>query len=101
MSTPLHVLLLPDASLEGDIADGKADPSVCHKLASWPADLARGLSCCVFKGQLAPWTTNMGLDRLHLIEKFLPQWLHWIGKKDRVGSRHGQVFETDPRIGQL
>ena len=37
------MLLLPDAGLEGDIEDGEADPSVCHKLASWPDDLARGL----------------------------------------------------------
>ena len=32
MSTPLHVLLKVDPSLEGDVADDKADPSVCHQL---------------------------------------------------------------------
>ena len=29
MSTPLHVLLKDDPSIEGDVADDKADPSVC------------------------------------------------------------------------
>ena len=29
---PLHVLLKVDPSLEGDVADDKADPSVCHQL---------------------------------------------------------------------
>ena len=29
MSTPLYVLLKADPCLEGDVADGKADPSVC------------------------------------------------------------------------
>ena len=32
MSIPLHVLLKADPHLEGDIADGKADPSECHQL---------------------------------------------------------------------
>ena len=32
MSTPLHVLLKDDPCLEGDVADGKAGPSVCHQL---------------------------------------------------------------------
>ena len=32
MSTPLHVLLKADRSLEGDVADDKADPSACHQL---------------------------------------------------------------------
>ena len=32
MSTPLHVLLKADPSLEGDVADDKADPSACHQL---------------------------------------------------------------------
>ena len=29
MSTPLHVLLKADPFFEGDVADDKADPSVC------------------------------------------------------------------------
>ena len=32
MSTPLHVLLKADPRLEGDVADDKADPSVCIQL---------------------------------------------------------------------
>ena len=32
MSTPLHVLLKADPSLEGDVADDKVDPSACHQL---------------------------------------------------------------------
>ena len=33
MSTPFHVLLIADPSLEGDVADDKADPSACHQLS--------------------------------------------------------------------
>ena len=32
LSTPLHVLLKADPRLEGDVADDKADPSVCLQL---------------------------------------------------------------------
>ena len=32
MSTPLHLLLKADPRLEGDVADDKADPSVCLQL---------------------------------------------------------------------
>ena len=32
MSTPLHVLLLADPLLEGDVADAKANPYECHQL---------------------------------------------------------------------
>ena len=32
MSTPLHVLLKADPSIEGNVEDDKADPSVCHQL---------------------------------------------------------------------
>ena len=45
--TPLRLILKADPSLEGDIAD----PSACHQLGS------------IFKGRLAPWTTNMCLYR--------------------------------------
>ena len=32
MSTPLHVLLKTDPRVEGDVADGKADPYACLQL---------------------------------------------------------------------
>ena len=32
MSTPLHVLFKDDPRLDGDVADEKADPSVCLQL---------------------------------------------------------------------
>ena len=32
MNTPLHELLRADPCLEGDIADGEADPSAYHQL---------------------------------------------------------------------
>ena len=32
MTTPLHVLFKADPSLEGDVADDKADPSECNQL---------------------------------------------------------------------
>ena len=32
MSTLFNVLLKADPSLEGDVADDKADPSTCHQL---------------------------------------------------------------------
>ena len=32
MSTPLHVLLYADHYLGGEVADGEADPSMCHQL---------------------------------------------------------------------
>ena len=44
------------------------------------------LSCSIFKGWLAPWITNMCLDRLDFHENFLPQWLHYAGKQGIVPS---------------
>ena len=32
MSTTLHMLLKDNPSLEGDVADDKADPSACYQL---------------------------------------------------------------------
>ena len=32
MSPPLHVLILADPRLEGDVADAKANSSECHQL---------------------------------------------------------------------
>ena len=40
-------------------------------------NLARYLSCSIFENRLAPWTTNMCLDRLDFLEKFLPQWFNY------------------------
>ena len=37
-------------------------------------NLAIYLSCRMFKGRLVSWTTNMYLDRLDFLEKFLPQF---------------------------
>ena len=49
-------------------------------------NLARLLTCSIFKGWLAQWTTNMFLDGMDFLEKFLPQWLHCFGKQGRVAS---------------
>ena len=78
---PLHMLLKADPSLEGDVADDKADPSVCHQLGQVSVlQYFRGTA-----GSM-PWTTNMCLYRLDLLEKFMPQWLHCSGKHGRVAS---------------
>ena len=66
-STSLHVIYKAGPSLEGDVADDKADPSVCHQLGH----LRWHLSCIIFDGRFASWTTNMCLDRLDFLEKFL------------------------------
>ena len=79
MSTPLHVFLKVDPSLEGDETYDKVDSSACNQLAGY-------LSYSIFGRSLAPWTTNICLDRLDFLEKFLPQWLHYSGKQGRVGS---------------
>ena len=79
MSTPLHVLLKDDPSLEGDVADDKADPSVCHQLGQVSV-------LQYFEGRLAPWTPNTFLDMLDFFEKFLPQWLHCAGEHVREAS---------------
>ena len=68
MSTPLHVFLKADPSLEGNLAYDEADPSACHQLGQ--------VSC----------STNMCLERLNFLKKFLPQWLHCSGKKGSVAS---------------
>ena len=43
-------------------------------------DLARFLSYSIFEGGQAAWTTNIGLNRLDFLEKFLPQSRHCSGK---------------------
>ena len=40
MSTPLHVLLKADPHLKGDVADDKADPSVCLQLNQYFLEMA-------------------------------------------------------------
>ena len=66
MSTPLHVLLKADPSLGGDVADDKADYFTCHQLS-------QVYVFSIFEGRLAPWTTNMCLDRQDFLDKLLPQ----------------------------
>ena len=43
-------------------------------------NVARYLSYSILEGQPASWTTNMCLDRLDFLEKFMPQWLHWASR---------------------
>ena len=57
--------------------DDEADLSECHQLGS------------IFRGRLAPWTTNMCLDRLEFLEKFLSLWLHCSVKQGWVASAAG------------
>ena len=54
MSTPLHVLIKADPCLKGDVADNKADPSLCLQLKQ------------IYVGR-APWTTTMCLDSLFFL----------------------------------
>ena len=77
MSDTFHLLLEAEPCLEGNAADSKADNN-----------LARYLACSILEGRQAPYTTNMTLDRLKFLEKFLPQcqWLHWADKQGRVAS---------------
>ena len=65
-----------DPCPDGDVADGKADPSACHQLGE----------LSVLEGRLTPWTTNICLDKLDFLDKFLSQWLHCSGKQGRVAS---------------
>ena len=78
MSATPHVLLEAEPSLEGDVADGEADPPACHQLGQ--------VSVLQYFGGTAPWTINMCSDRLDFLEKFLPQWLHWAGNQGRAAS---------------
>ena len=80
MSTPLHVLLKADPRLEGDVADDKADPSVCLQLNQ--------ISVLQYFLETAG-----SMDHQHVLrqagfflKKFLPQWLHCSGKQGRVAS---------------
>ena len=72
MSATLHVLLEAEPRLEGDVADGEADPSACHSIGQ--------------EERLPPWTTNMCLDRLDYLEKVLRQWLHCASEQGRAAS---------------
>ena len=65
--------------LKVDVSEGKADPPACHQLGQ--VSVLQYL-----EGWPAPWTTNMCLDMLDFLEKFLPQWLHWAGEQGRAAS---------------
>ena len=58
------MLLKAGPCLEGDVADGKADRSVCLQLGQVSV-------LKYFEGWLAPWFANMCLDRLDFLEKVL------------------------------
>ena len=49
-------------------------------------NLATYLFCSILEGRPAPWTTNMCLDKLDILEMFSPQWLHWAGEQGRAAS---------------
>ena len=75
MSETFHLLFEADPCLEGNVADGKAGNN-----------LAKYLSCSILEGWQAPWATNMSLDRLEFLEKFLPPRFHWADKQGRAAS---------------
>ena len=79
ISAAVIVLIEVEPSLEGDVADGAADPPVSHQLGQVSF-------LQYFGGRTAPWTTNISLDRLDFFEKLLPQWLHWTGEQGRAES---------------
>ena len=79
MSTPLHVLLKADPRLEGDVADDKADPSVCLQLNQ--------ISVLQYFLEMAGSMDHQHvLRQAVLFRKFLKQWFHCSGKQGRVAS---------------
>ena len=68
-------------------------------LILWCAyNLTRYPSCSIFYKGLAPWTTNMCLDRKFIFFfKFMPQWLHCFGKQGRVASGRWSGASGGPR----
>ena len=90
MSTPLHVLLKGDPRLEGDVADDKADPSVCLQLNQ------------IFVLQYF-FEMAGSMDHKHVLrqavyfKKFLPQWLYCSGKQGRVASSRRSGASGGPR----
>ena len=79
MSTPIHVLLKADPRLEGDVADDKADPSVCLQLNQ--------ISVLQYFLETAG-----SMDHQHVLrqavflKEVLATWLHCSGKQGRVAS---------------
>ena len=65
MSTPLHVLLKADPRLEGDVADDKADPSVCLQLNQ--------ISVLQYFLEMAGSMDHQHVLRQAVFFKFLPQ----------------------------
>ena len=78
MSTPLHVLLKADPCLEGDVADGKADPSMCLQ----PNQISVLQYFLEMAGSMAPWLHVLSL----FFFKFFSKGLHCSGKQERVVS---------------
>ena len=79
MSIPIHVHLKADPSLEGNVADDKADPSAFHQLGQVSV-------LQIFQGMAGSMDHQHVLDRLDFLEKFLLQWLQCSGKQGRVAS---------------
>ena len=85
MSATFPVLLEAEICLEGDVADGKADPSACHQLGQ--------VSVLQYFQGTAGSVDHQHVFRLaRLFEKLSPQWLHCSGKQGRVvsGRRSGK-----------
>ena len=59
-------------------------------------NLTRYLSCSNFKGRLDPFTTNMCLDTLDLIEMFLPQWLQFFANRPEWQAASDLVSHEEP-----
>ena len=71
------MLLKADPCLENDVADDKADPSVCLQLNQ--------ISCNIFRNGWI-YGTHIVLRKPVFFKKFLPQGLHCSGKQGRVAS---------------
>ena len=78
MRTPLKVLLKADPRLKGDVADDKADPSVCQQLNE--------ISVLQHFLETAGSMDYQHVLRQAFLYKFLPHWLHCSGKQGRVAS---------------
>jgi hypothetical protein len=80
MSTHIHMLCKDDPCLENDVADDKADPSVCLQLNQ--------ISVLQYFLDTAGFMDHQHVLRqaVFFLKKFLPQWLHCFGKQGRVVS---------------
>ena len=70
---PLQMLLKSDPSLEGNVADDKANPSLCHQLGQVSV-------LQYFQGTAGSMYHQHMFRQAGLFEKFLSQWLHCPGK---------------------